>query len=158
MTRNEAYACGLFEGEGYVGRPSDGRPPRLRVNMADREPLDRLAATVGGVVRGPYARSNPNHRPMYTWELNGWEAVERLFALWRDELSPRRVRQFQRALAGAPSDDCRGLGWRNRTKTHCKRGHPFDEANTRVNKGSRECRKCHREHKRRYRQAVRDAQ
>lgn len=31
-------------------------------------------------------------------------------------------------------------------KTHCKRGHPFDEANTHVNAaGHRKCRACHRE-------------
>lgn len=31
----------------------------------------------------------------------------------------------------------------NAAKTHCKRGHPFDEANTYVgNNGSRHCRKC----------------
>ncbi len=35
---------------------------------------------------------------------------------------------------------------RQRAKTHCKNGHPFNEANTRVNrKGYRECRACARE-------------
>lgn len=38
----------------------------------------------------------------------------------------------------------------NAAKTHCKRGHPFDEANTYIRKdGSRFCRACERENKRR---------
>lgn len=42
-------------------------------------------------------------------------------------------------------------------QVECKNGHPFDEANTRVQQGSRagtrRCRTCHREAKRRARQA-----
>lgn len=35
----------------------------------------------------------------------------------------------------------------NAVKTHCLRGHPFDEANTYVSvRGGRECRVCNREH------------
>jgi hypothetical protein len=37
-----------------------------------------------------------------------------------------------------------------REKTHCPQGHPYDEANTHINKrGSRVCRACHRERARR---------
>ena len=33
----------------------------------------------------------------------------------------------------------------NKNKTHCKQGHPFDEANTYIKKtGARGCRTCHR--------------
>ena len=32
---------------------------------------------------------------------------------------------------------------RRREQTHCKRGHPFDEANTYVRHGCRNCRACH---------------
>jgi hypothetical protein len=39
----------------------------------------------------------------------------------------------------------RGNGWsgRNLRKTHCVEGHPFDAENTRIRRGSRECKKCH---------------
>lgn len=34
-------------------------------------------------------------------------------------------------------------GKRNRIKTHCPQGHPYDEANTKItSKGTRECRTC----------------
>ena len=34
-------------------------------------------------------------------------------------------------------------GLRQRTKTHCPRGHAYDAANTRLYKGGRYCRACH---------------
>lgn len=48
----------------------------------------------------------------------------------------------------------RGMTWAafNSRKTHCKHGHPFDEANTRIAPdGSRACRACGRERTRRFR-------
>ncbi len=44
----------------------------------------------------------------------------------------------------------RGQGWGlggklQRAKTHCPHGHPYDEVNTYVRQGYRECRACHRE-------------
>jgi hypothetical protein len=35
-----------------------------------------------------------------------------------------------------------GLTAQNRLKTHCPNGHPYDEANTRIRRGRRECRAC----------------
>jgi len=38
---------------------------------------------------------------------------------------------------------------RNAAKTHCRRGHPFDEANTiHLSRGGRQCRTCHSERER----------
>lgn len=45
----------------------------------------------------------------------------------------------------------RGICWeRNRSKTHCPHGHPYDAANTSYMKGSkrRRCLTCHRERER----------
>ena len=47
----------------------------------------------------------------------------------------------------------RGLivgGARQRAKTRCPRGHPYDEQNTYVWKGGRNCRVCHRDRNRQY--------
>lgn len=41
-----------------------------------------------------------------------------------------------------------GAGTRNARKTHCPRGHPYDEANTRWYQGKRTCRACARERSR----------
>jgi hypothetical protein len=48
-----------------------------------------------------------------------------------------------RAMFGANSP--------NRRKTHCSRGHPYDEKNTRRTNGKRQCRTCGRDHQRRRR-------
>ena len=47
------------------------------------------------------------------------------------------------------------IGAPNSEKTNCVRGHPFDEANTRIVKGRRWCRACDAMHARRYRQSLR---
>jgi len=42
-------------------------------------------------------------------------------------------------------------GQRQKAKTHCPQGHPYDEANTYVRpNGDRECRTCHRERSRKH--------
>lgn len=48
------------------------------------------------------------------------------------------------------TENSTGMGARNIVKTHCKRGHPFDEVNTGKAKHGRYCRQCDKEkHKRR---------
>jgi len=41
----------------------------------------------------------------------------------------------------------------NSEKTRCKRGHPFDEENTRVTNAGRDCRRCDRNRQQRKRDA-----
>lgn len=51
---------------------------------------------------------------------------------------------------GTPSDNVQDMVRKRRMKaqqkTHCKHGHPFDEANTYVRLGRRSCRTCNRLH------------
>lgn len=47
----------------------------------------------------------------------------------------------------------RGIGWHNARLTHCHRGHPFDEPNTRIRVDAlggrhRECRQCRNDRRR----------
>jgi len=49
------------------------------------------------------------------------------------------------------------VGARNAAKTHCLRGHPFNEENTRVDRRGRVCRQCHREKEKARMQAKREA-
>jgi hypothetical protein len=49
----------------------------------------------------------------------------------------RRVYKDGLALGGAAN------GLRNKNKTHCKHGHPFDAENTYIHKRGRSCRACH---------------
>lgn len=61
-----------------------------------------------------------------------------------------RLENVRRGMAPAASAE------RNRAKTHCVRGHLFDEANTRITpKGYRDCRACRKIYKALYRQGLR---
>lgn len=56
------------------------------------------------------------------------------------------------------AENTRRARFQNTRKTECKRGHPFDEANTmRHPDGRRECRECANEASRQYRHANREA-
>jgi hypothetical protein len=138
-----AYAAGLIEGEGYVVQ--SGTTARLGINMTDREPLERMVEIFGGVIIGPYSRPGQpaHHKPRYAWNLNGWNRVEAAHDELKRWLGPRRRSQFLAVLAAAPPPDRREPGWQNKTKTHCKHGHPYDDENTYVDStGRRTCKTC----------------
>ena len=99
MNREElAYAGGLFEGEGCVWakkvNTGGRRTPALRIQMTDREPLDRFAAAVGlGRVRGPVlspSAARLNKKPIYVWEISGHERSQAVVAMLWSWLGPRR--------------------------------------------------------------------
>ena len=91
------------------------------------------------------------HRLSYEW-LNGPIPEE----LELDHLCRVRscVRPSHLEAVTLITNQRRGfLGERNRQKTHCPQGHPYDGANTRASKvGQRLCKECHRlrEHNRRH--------
>lgn len=118
-----AYAAGLYEGEGCVysqlgkatvrGKKYDRKTPQhfIRIAMTDREPLDRFAALFGGKVYGPYKRGAEHHKPLYSYNLHGFERVQAAVAAMWGWLSPRRQEQA-RLVFTAPQGNprCRGGG------------------------------------------------
>lgn len=72
-----AWVAGIMEGEGYfyVGQRTakDGSLYpifNLRLNMTDRDIVDRFAAVVGmGTVRGPLPVQEAHHKPAYSWSI-----------------------------------------------------------------------------------------
>jgi hypothetical protein len=50
-----------------------------------------------------------------------------------------------------------GFSGRHARKTHCPKGHPYDETNTQMSQGSRKCAECHRVRQRAYNQRMRRA-
>lgn len=78
----EAYAAGLFDGEGCVtvNRVSDTlHQLRVKFGMADRGPLELLAKHFGGGNITEYAP--PKGRLIYLWSLSGHQAQEFLLAI-----------------------------------------------------------------------------
>lgn len=54
----------------------------------------------------------------------------------------KQIKRVARNVARLARGENIGPGRGNAMKTHCKYGHPYDEANTYFNKGSRFCRTC----------------
>lgn len=89
-----AWCAGFLDGEGYFAfsQHSGGRGQmKIQVSQIDRRPLDRLAASLGGTVRGPYVVKNPNGRPQWSWSLTSFEGVQHAIALaWPWLCQPKR--------------------------------------------------------------------
>jgi len=100
-----AYLAGLFEAEGnfyerhFYWRNGEKRlyktpQPRIRINMTNVEPLQRLRATFGGRLYGPYKNGKECYKPIFNWNVASLPEVRELIELMWGWLSPRRQRQF----------------------------------------------------------------
>ena len=99
------YAAGLIEGEGYFkalprSREKSGAAPEvaIRIQMADRQPLDRLVATIGGRITGPYKSRRRNTKPLFSWNLQRRAEVVAVVHALMPMLSPRRAAAAQKIL------------------------------------------------------------
>lgn len=146
-----AWAAGLFEGEGcvssYTRKDSDPEKrvgARCSVAMKDADIIVRFGFIIG---RGRiYPMRRPDGRAdLVSWQSVGFEDTQAtIAALWK-WLGPRRRTRAREVLARANLPIT--CGTRDQRLTHCKRGHPFDEANTRIDRpntarSQRTCRAC----------------
>jgi hypothetical protein len=137
-----AWAAGLFEGEGCISvHGRDGRYVKLTVAITDLDVLERfIAIAEPGAPIHKRRIAAVQHRQVYQWCANGRRAIPilEMFIPWFGE------RRRARALEAL--DKARALRIDNGLRTHCPRGHPYDEANTCVlTRGGRVCRACARE-------------
>ena len=65
------WAAGLLEGEGSFGCAGVTRVPCVQCHSTDKDVLDRLAATFGGNVTGPYVNQNEKYKPVWYWGRKG---------------------------------------------------------------------------------------
>jgi len=70
------WLAGLFEGEGCADWMKKERSMRLRVQMTDRDVVERVAVLWGTKLCGPYTRKKrPKSLPMWTATVHGKKAV-----------------------------------------------------------------------------------
>ncbi len=70
--------------------------------MTDYEPVAEFHRIVGvGKLYGPYD-NGPGRKPFLRWSVNTKREAVMLFEKFKPRLSPRRVHQFETAIAKAP--------------------------------------------------------
>lgn len=140
-TRELAWAAGLFEGEGCFH--ITGKSAQANLHMTDEDTVRRFAAAIGiGNVHDRPTRHD--RKPSWVWRVGGLVKVQAVVAMLWFGLGARRRQRAKEILAIA-----RHVRIMPADRTHCPKGHPYDEANTRWAKTKwgeqRICRACNRE-------------
>lgn len=161
----EAWAAGLFEGEGWIevryskAVPAAARSVRLRLGSTDPDVLERLRDVLGGTISQRSAnRRFPNAKPMSVWQLGNMDEIAKVLRVmtpWFGERRRVRAEEALRAIANRPPVGTSG-------RTHCKNGHALTSDNLqRRDRGYQRCRACatkdqaaYRERKRRTGQVI----
>ena len=82
-----AYAAGIIDGEGNIGivkrqwsKRNDKYHLQVRVAMCDREVPEWFQSHFGGSI-SIHKRTNPKHRPVYTWQISHRSCIPMLKAI-----------------------------------------------------------------------------
>jgi len=98
MTLEEAWATGLFEGEGSITFPTSACTiVRLRVTSTDLDVLQRMQALWSGKIY-PQKVYQPHHKPKWEWNLNRQADVKKALIAMITFLQLRRSYVAQNAL------------------------------------------------------------
>lgn len=140
-----AWAAGFYDGEGstFLRKSHDIKRPSMGISQLERLPLERFQAAVGGL--GRIYPGSPSSGTTWMWHANRVGDTYTVIALLWHWLSEPKRWQARRVLGYYNTDyEARRQRNRNRRKTSCVRGHPFDDENTYlvVATGGRRCRAC----------------
>lgn len=137
-----AWVAGLFEGEGNVHKKSNSNSVSVKISMVDEDIIRRLKAeTKMGIILGPYEQK-VGCKPIWRWEVGKRPEVDSFFLHVLPYLGIRRTQQVRKALSS------RTPPLSERPRTHCRRGHPYNEENTYIclkYPKQRHCRLCRRD-------------
>lgn len=112
VTKDLAWAVGLYEGEGYACVRASGNI-EVGINMTDREPVERFHQIMGiGVVR--VYPPIPPRKTYYRWHVTRCDEVVQVLNVLIESgyLSPRRLEQANKTLERAKEIKPRGWGGR----------------------------------------------
>lgn len=139
-----ACAAGFLIGEGSFTRSGRGAM-QISAPQTEPEPLQRLEKLFGGRFYYDHRKGEkvpPHWKPIWRWRLCGPNAVGlamTLYAIVR-RWSPRRGTEIAACLSAWRAST--GSGHVNRSKTHCRHGHPFEGDNIVRLGRRRRCRAC----------------
>ena len=90
-----AWAAGLFEGEGCIGKDKISRYAAME--MTDKDVMEDFVKIVGyGKLRGPYKRGE--FKPTYRWKVTKRLELKRILELFLPFLKARRTSKANEAL------------------------------------------------------------
>lgn len=138
-----AWAAGVFDGEGHVGRTASRNRIYLDISQASTtgvpQMLTRIQNAVGfGHVRGPY--QVPGRKPIYRYEIARVEHIQAFAAMLWPWLGDVKREDFRRVLSEWAAAH-RPRGYNGEPRTHCAQGHSFAEHGFH-NGRQRKCRIC----------------
>jgi hypothetical protein len=128
-----AWFAGLFEGEGHIGLVG-ANSVSLRINMTDRDVLERVCALVGGSIV-TLAKVN-EQKQRWCWQVVREDRVRVALERMKPYLMSRRLARLEEAE--------RRLA-QVRRHGYCHKGHRLDAVNLLISPTSRRCRICQRE-------------
>lgn len=138
--KDYSISVGFIAGEGHIHCSND--TIMIRVAQIERTPLELLQQLYGGKIYGPY-KYQTNQQPYWYWGVTGPRAAGVVMTLL-PELKRVHVTRYQQGVDALKLWRERKMGAKYRT--HCPRGHPYDEANTCITRvKSRMCRTCGRD-------------
>jgi hypothetical protein len=107
MTKEFAWAVGLFEGEGSIHvsvRKGGWIDRKLSLTSVDEDVIRRFRLAVGvGTVTGPYTDRRGNRQPVWRWDCSRWNDIERVLRQMLPQLCSRRRKKAEEMLALPPS-------------------------------------------------------
>ncbi|MCR4339224.1 MAG: hypothetical protein NUW01_04970 [Gemmatimonadaceae bacterium] len=143
-----AWAAGLFEGEGCfsVWTGAHGRSyVRAQLGMKDGDVVERFAALAGAGKVRKRRTAHERWSPIFEWSTADSEAVRSLIVLLLPWLGERRAAKAREAL-----EVLSHVQTAAKNRTHCAKGHPYDDDNTRIEGDGtyrwRRCRSCKRDY------------
>ncbi len=94
------WLAGIIEGEGCFSNSlgSGSIKPRIQVQSADLDVLEKLKLIYDAPIGGPFKTRAKHHSPMYCWNVNGERARE-LIGIIRPLMSKRRQGQIDHSLS-----------------------------------------------------------
>lgn len=145
MSEDLAWAAGFLDGEGHFGVVRRAKYGHARIfimaSQTDPRPLLRLAAALGGIVRGPEKRKE-GHKPVWRWDIQRIAETRRQVMRLYPYLSPPKQEQIRKALRSKIEYDGSRPVRVYKRKARCIHGHEFTPENTYTHRNGRQCKTC----------------
>jgi hypothetical protein len=107
VNERDAWAAGLFEGEGSVivrwSKNTSRTYVQISLEISDRDVVERFAV-IAGFGKVTLRKPKKNRKPMFAWRGHGWSNARQLFNRFDQFLGKRRHEQFANVFSVEPPE------------------------------------------------------